>query len=499
MKYNLLKLLGKGSYAEVYLAINRNTSEKVAIKRFLRHNQEVKKSYYNELNILNVLGKTDCPYIVKLLDFYKDNQFYYIVMEYATHGDLETFINKCFKRNKYISEKVIDRIILQVNEALDVIHRNRIVHRDIKSANILIFDKKTVKIADFGVSKLLPSDNLARSSIGTPYYMSPAVIQGKSYSFNVDYWALGCLVYKMLINKYPFEANSIKELARKIKNSKFDDYRVPNKYLKLIRNLLNPNNENVNLIVPSIKERESEIKEFISYNCESFLNSPDKKRYFESKNSPYIKQFSPKQINSFSPKNKLPPLKKSFHFESYEKKINSPKCNNKLPVMHNYKPNYEPIVNNHDNNDIKFKLNLNYRNRNNIPRIEKNDFTNKINPYAKINPYPEINHYGRINHLYREKYHKVNQLNPISNNYIKNLNPPYFQNNYQYNEKKNENFLCKNFIKENKQNIRRINKFNKLIKNYDKNKEIELKDIIRNSSLKKIPKQYLLKVNNLYN
>ena len=74
--------------------------------------------------------------------------------------------------------------------------------------------------------------------------MSPAIVRGDKYSYNVDYWALGCLIYKMVTNRYPFEAENLPKLVRKIKESKYNKYSIPEKYKKLIIDLLNPTYDN---------------------------------------------------------------------------------------------------------------------------------------------------------------------------------------------------------------------------------------------------------------
>ena len=479
MKYTFLKLLGKGSFAEVFLAIDKNTSNKVAIKRFRRHVPDIKKSFNNELEISKMIMDKKCPYIIKILDFYKDRDFYYMVMEYAPYGDLESFIEKSFKKRRSgaISEKIIDRIILQVNEALDTLHKNKIVHRDIKSSNILIFDKNTIKITDFGVSKILKNQVFTKSSIGTPYYMSPAIIKGEFYSFNVDYWAFGCLIYKLVTNQYPFEANNIPNLAKKIKNCKFEEYNIPLKYLTLIRNLLNPKNEKINEYISdiSIKEREDQINNFISYNCESFIKSPTKLEYFKKKTI-YSKYFidddssEEKEIfneNNLSPCNSniLPPIKK----------LDSPPSNNITKNDNPYRKKY-PYV----------------EKANQLPKMDYNynrDHLLKLNNHRKF----EYNHVDNIDrNLYNKfqyKHPKVyNRLNPINHRFEQFHNPNY------YYEKKNNFFTPKNFIEENKRNINRLNRINRLVEKKSNNSD--LIKIINDSSLKKVPKKYLQKIYN---
>ena len=379
MKYKILKMIGKGSYAEVFLGVNNLTSGKVAIKRFYTKNKDIRESFINEIKICKIItDKINCPYLIKMLDMYTDSNYTYLVLEYAPHGDLESFISKSFKKNKGLNEKTIDRIILQVKEAISCLHKNDIIHRDIKSSNILIFDKKNIKISDFGVSKLLENNVFARSSIGTPYYMSPAILRGEKYSFNVDYWALGCLIYKMVTNKYPFEAENLPRLVKKIKESKYDKYSIPDKYKNLIIDLLNPRYDR-ELLDIDLKRRNNEIEDFISYNCKTFINSPSNK-YFKSKilqdddddadiplyyNENKNHQSFIKPTDNIKPTNNILQdnnkiqnvessdrrsyqLKEITKLQNYQKNRHS--INNNLPPINYYQKN--------NNNDIDYESNL---------------------------------------------------------------------------------------------------------------------------------------------
>lgn len=534
-------MIGKGSYAEVFLATDNITSEKVAIKRFYTRNNDIKKSFSNELKICKIIQENiRCPYIVNILDTYSDFNYTYLVMEYAPHGDLETFIDRSFKKKKGITEKIIDRVILQVNEAIDCLHCNNIIHRDIKSSNILIFDSKTIKISDFGVSKLLENNIFARSSIGTPYYMSPAIVRGEKYSFNVDYWALGILIYKMITNKYPFEAKNLPQLVKKIKDSKYDTYLIPKKYKKLISDLLNPSYDKELIEIDKIK-RNSEIKDFISYNCNTFINSPTN-NYFRDKLKEPSSNYNPyfnEDVNE-EEENKLPPLK--FHKEYFPEEIISQKKNNEIiEKSKQYKPNVNlsPInqfkknilkqndiitkipmesvqsnyniskeryynefhrINRYESNQNKQNEyeanNKNIHNINRVNRVESNDF-------KKLKPIEKYNEDNIENKMKKYRYNNVkrpNNFNPYSKKYPDSINYPrhnFLQPINNYDQKKNKNFLGKNFIEENKQNIRRINKINNIIKYMPYNVD-QLRKVINETSLKKAPKQYLNNLKKAY-
>ena len=105
---------------------------------------------------------------------------------------------------------------------LEYCHEKQIIHRDIKTSNILVFEKNLFKITDFGISKCMDSNRFAYTNIGTPYYMAPEIVCGQPYDFSVDYWALGCMIYKLLTKKYPFEARNIGALVLRIKRGMYN-------------------------------------------------------------------------------------------------------------------------------------------------------------------------------------------------------------------------------------------------------------------------------------
>ena len=266
MGYKFIKLLGKGSYGTVYLAKNessQSTNDYVAIKKFSIRDKTSYSSFKNELQIFK---KIESDYLIKILDYYKDSDYIYLVMEYAPHGDLEEYIRSFYSKRKKINTKFVDTIIYQVSEGLKVLHKNNIIHRDIKTSNILVFNKNLIKITDFGISKILDNNALAKSSIGTPYYMSPEIIKGIPYDFSVDFWALGCLIYKVLTNYYPFEASNMPLLIAKIKSGKYNLSIIPTKYKRIVSKLIN---ENLN------RGTKKDINNFIMSNCNTFVKMND--------------------------------------------------------------------------------------------------------------------------------------------------------------------------------------------------------------------------------
>ena len=168
---------------------------------------------------IEILSNMDHPNIVKYFGVYEDEYHIHILMEYLKGYDL----SKIIKLKKYngFEEKDISEIICQLLNALNFIHNQNIVHRDIKPENILFANKKdysTLKIIDFG----LATNNLKkRSVVGTPYYMSPEMIDGHSYHQS-DIWSLGVIVYLMLTGEYPFEGDDLENLFGNIKEQELN-------------------------------------------------------------------------------------------------------------------------------------------------------------------------------------------------------------------------------------------------------------------------------------
>ena len=137
--------------------------------------------------------------------------------EYADDGDLNLKIEKLRQKKSPLTEKEIINYLIQICLALNHIHKKKIIHRDIKSGNIFLTKGGLVKLGDFGISKGFKNTwEKAKSKVGTPYYLSPEIINSKPYDSKSDIWALGVLLYEMMTFKMPFNANSLPALSLKI-------------------------------------------------------------------------------------------------------------------------------------------------------------------------------------------------------------------------------------------------------------------------------------------
>lgn len=232
----LIKLLGKGAFGEVYLTQKNGMPGYYATKSLDRAYSEKKENLNRLINEITVFKKIQHPNVVSLVDLKQTKSHIYIVMEYCNGGSLTECLHKYMKQyGRPFPEQVVQYIMKQIISGLDAFHSRNILHRDLKLDNILIcFNseedkntlnmlKATVKLTDFGFSKILKQD-LASTIIGTPVYMPPDMLEAmknqtkiQSYATKADIWSLGVLCYEMLMGVIPFNGQSMADLFSKVK------------------------------------------------------------------------------------------------------------------------------------------------------------------------------------------------------------------------------------------------------------------------------------------
>lgn len=222
--YELLDQIGKGSFSVVYKARTTQDGTLVAIKKVKVKEMRDEKAKSDCVKEVALLQKLDHPHIIKYhTSFFWDGELN-IVLELADGGDLAKFI-KCFRQHgKLVPEPTIWRYFSQVCAALKHMHMKRIMHRDVKPANVFITSDGRVKLGDLGLGRFFnPSSVAANSLVGTPYYMSPERIQHLEYDFRSDVWSAGCLLYEMAALQSPF-ANDFKNLYSLVKKVVASEY-----------------------------------------------------------------------------------------------------------------------------------------------------------------------------------------------------------------------------------------------------------------------------------
>ncbi|MDD3353896.1 serine/threonine-protein kinase [Zoogloea sp.] len=224
-KYRLIREVGRGATATVYLAEHPQYPEPVALKliRFDDRARDEAKWNRRLLKLLraemDVSRRLDHPNIIKIFDAQVEKDYAYLVMEYFPGDTLEKY---CNFQNLLPLHRVIG-MVFKSAMALDYAYRQGIVHRDIKPANILVDDRDNIKITDFGlalnISKKSGSDSTFIMGVGSPAYMSPEQIKGYPLNQKTDLFSLGVVLFHMLTGRLPFRAKNPAQLIYKIINT----------------------------------------------------------------------------------------------------------------------------------------------------------------------------------------------------------------------------------------------------------------------------------------
>ena len=394
--YTLEKIIGKGSFGQVYLTSKTGTNKLFATKKMPKTmvlQPKVKKYFNNEIHILENI---DHPYIIKLYEIKQTINNYFLIFDYCNGGDLNHCLEKYKKKNKKpFTQEIVQHLMNQIVNGLQYLHNSKILHRDIKSDNILVHFKSKedlqnlnllnadIKIIDFGFARYLEDDSLAQSVLGSPLYMAPQILRklkkldnnnSFGYDQKADIWSLGTVCYEMLIGTPPFYAENYDDLLKGIQKG---NYSIPNN-LKLS------------------KEAVSFLNGMIQYNPQSRLD-----------------------INALANHDFLVKDIKSFHFIDIKKA--EEKFMNKNEIVINAKE-YQSIwyIFDTDNKENNKKINLEE-----IPNDMINDKINNKNFIGKrINKQQEdylgdLNREMKNNNNYGDRYKNIN--NNINNENKDNL------------------------------------------------------------------------------
>ncbi|XP_050166855.1 serine/threonine-protein kinase PAK 1-like [Myiozetetes cayanensis] len=192
LKYTLQERIGQGGFGAVFQGVDNATGGQVAIKKiYLRNRKNKRELIRTEVAVLKTLRH---PNIIDYIDSYLLNEELWLVMEYVEGCTLGAVVSK-----QALEEGMIASICQECLKALDFLHSNQVIHRDIKSENILLGMDGSVKLIDFGSSAWLwPWQKKRTSILGTPFYMAPEMLRGGKYDAKVDIWALGITALEMV-------------------------------------------------------------------------------------------------------------------------------------------------------------------------------------------------------------------------------------------------------------------------------------------------------------
>ena len=506
-KYELIEIIGQGMYGKVYKALNKYENKYYAIKTLNFQNISQKERLNIEIEI-NLLQELKHPNIVLYKESYIDkNQNLNIVTTFCEGGDL---YQKIFKSQKnYFQEKEIINALIQLLLGLSYIHDKKIVHRDIKTKNIFIQNKHTLRIGDFGIAKIFNSNNNNNNKntnlnkmVGTPLYMAPECFkQNKKYSYKSDIWSLGCCIYEMCNLKHAFEGQFFPAVSIKISEGK----RLPlNKiYSTELRNIidsmlnLNPRNRPT---IASLIEK-TFLKKYVGEYINDFISNY--RRYEGNEEQIDILKEQAEKFQIFDVKLNLD----NFNLNGCHNTEN----NNVYNVADIYNIENNQINEENKKIDIQPKKNMN----NYYQRIDIKD--NKYSSLVNEN-YKENRKYKKVLNFSPEKNNKNSEINNFIRNNNKILAKQQSEINYNYTNESFDNFnnnfkqkikhkkFIKNYeherinTKNKSDNISNINDINQLNTNELENNYVNEKQFIINNRIKYFKERCIKALgNNFYN
>ena len=422
------KQLGKGAFGSVRL-VTRKKDGKIYAMKSVNIGKLDTKEKEAALNEVRILASLSHPNIIGYKEAFYDeaSKSLNIVMEYADDGDISHKIQENLKRRLRFDESTLWEWIIQLLEGLKYLHDNKIMHRDLKCANIFLMKNGQLKIGDLNVSKLA-KNNMARTQTGTPFYLAPEIWKDLPYDYKCDIWSIGCIIYELCMSRPPFRGTSMKNLCHNVMTG----YYLPisgfsNDMRDIIAKML--------IVDPKRRASTDELLncEIIKKRIKNSKNEIITKGIQNTKKANLIKTIKlPRNmhdINNALPQNRYNPKESMMDNDPYEKTKNiymeTIKKQNFNP--NNVKLQPEPM-NNYDKNVLAQKKYEQQNMNNKLEIIEEKPKQKAPNPYAYLNKYD--------NNMKIKNDIANKNKSPIKNNYNNNR-PPSQQGNNNYNKYNN--------------------------------------------------------------
>ena len=477
--YEILNIIGKGSFGNVYLSRNIQSDKNYAAKKITKSQFQTKKLFDYFTNEVTLLKRLNHKNIVRFKDLIEKDDNIYLFTEYCNGGSLEDVLRfHLYNFNSPIPEKTVKFFIKNILQGIAYLNENNIIHRDIKSNNILLkyenendmitrkYENAKIKIIDFGFAKFLDNKKYAQSLVGSPMYMEPTLLKSlisdnknnnndNIYDKKIDVWSLGVLTYELLLGNLPFNGKNLKELYTNIDNRKFIINRDILKKINLSEAAINFIDNTLNIDVNKRKLPIELLNDpWIVGNNENNKiyklrnNSPEDKicfiNYWEQKNKNNIIGERLLRVNHKrnikSMWTNISALKDGFYpISSIGKSIN---CNsdNKLYLKTSFNDTFNSsnqTAKNFNNSDKILDNILKYHNKETISRYTKFIFNKKLN-----NNKAQTNKTIRKNKIFQKILDKIQSLHNEKNEKTETSSKKSIKNTPQIPLIKNKKTKC---------------------------------------------------------
>jgi serine/threonine protein kinase len=408
--YELIDLIGIGSTCKVYKGISKKTNKIYAIK-VCNELEKYYDSIINELNILRLV-KNKSNNIEKFYGVYysKEENTIWIILEYFEYGNIMSYLTKI---NYPINEELISTIIQNVLFGLLYLHSINIIHRDIKCQNLLLSDEGRVKISDFGISinkNVLNCNN----RVGTPYWMSPEVINRQRYNEKTDIWSLGIICYELVEGEPPYSEFKPNVVMKKIIENPIKGLKNPEKYS-------NEFNDFVSLCLNVDFNKRPNIPQLLEHK---FIKKSGSVKFLqkiiEENNSLFYKDINSISLN-YEYSNVNTSEKNNFDLNSYNN-INESNSNfneSDSIIIHNTESSIIIKNNSLKKNDLNYKEILKYNS--NYSNLEFEDEKNSTSNLSSITN--AVTNFEQSQK--KEFYHQSGNIDDIKNQLFLNKNDKF--------------------------------------------------------------------------